>query len=208
MKAFHRLHALRMENDAAGFAMQDMRPRFDALAARHENGSAPRAVAVYQLFQTPPTVAAQLVALLGLQPGARVLEPSAGLGRILDALKPYCPSEIVAVEKAPDCVRELFLQDRDGVTIKQRNFLTLTPEDIGLFDAVVMNPPFHLRDDIRHISHALGFLKSGGILAAICMNTQKRKDAFPDAQWIDLPDGAFRSSGTAVRTSICVIRRR
>src|SRR4051812_21916652 len=119
---FHRLHTLRMENDAAKYAMDEMRPRFERLAQRHENGTAPRAVAVYQLFQTPADLAAQLVSLLDLQPGARVLEPSAGLGRLLDAIKPHKPGEVVAVEMAADCARELFQQDRQGVTIKQRDF--------------------------------------------------------------------------------------
>jgi hypothetical protein len=128
---FHRLHQLRLENDAAGFAMDEMRPGFERLKARRENGTAPRAVTAFQLFQTPPPIAAQLAALLGLAPGARVLEPSAGLGRILDALTPYGPAEVVAIETAPQCAGELFRQDRPGVSIKQRDFLTVTPEELA-----------------------------------------------------------------------------
>jgi SAM-dependent methyltransferase len=202
---FHRLHTLRMENDAAGFAMDEMRPGFERLADRHENGAAPRAVPVFNLFQTPLDVAARLVALLNLKAGARVLEPSAGLGRLLDALKPFAPSEVVAVEVATDCARELFRQERDGVTIKQRDFLTVTPEEIGAFDAVVMNPPFHMRADIKHIEHARTFLKPGGRLAAICMEGLKRREAFAGRQWIDLPAGTFKESGTNVATAIVII---
>jgi hypothetical protein len=134
MSAFHRLHALRMENDAAGFAMDELRPRFDRLAHRHQNGTAPRAVIVYQLFQTPPVIAQQLAELLKLKPGVRILEPSAGLGRLLDAVKPFNPSEVVAIEQAPECAAELFRQDREKVTIKQRDFLAVQPEEIGLFE--------------------------------------------------------------------------
>lgn len=206
MNPFHRLHQLRMENDAAGYAMEEMRPRFAALASRHEDGTAPRAVSAYQLFQTPPELAAQLVAALALAPGARVLEPSAGLGRLLNALEGHAPScplgEVVAVEIAAPCAGELFRQARPGVTIKQRDFLAVTPAELGQFDAVAMNPPFHLRSDVRHIEHALTFLKPGGKLAALCLDTPHRSTAFRHRAetWLPIPPGAFRSEGTSVPT--------
>lgn len=209
MKAFHRLHELRMENDAARFAMDEMRPRFERMGARHENGTAPRAVVAYQLFQTPPALAAKLCALLALKPGARVLEPSAGLGRLLDALKPYQPAEVVAIDIEPACTAELFAQDRPRVTIKQRDFLACLPSDWGTFDAIVMNPPFHMRSDIRHIEHALTFLRPGGTLAAICMNTPHRREALAPlaASWTDIDARAFKETGTAVSTALVTIKR-
>jgi predicted RNA methylase len=206
MSGFHRLHGLRMENDAAGYAMDEMRPRFERIGSRHENGTAPRAVTAFQLFQTPSDLAARLVALLELEPGARVLEPSAGLGRLLDALAPCQPREVVAVELAASCAGELFRQDRPGVSIKQRDFLTVTAAELGTFDAVAMNPPFHIRADIRHIEHALTFLKPGGKLAALCMDTQHRRDAFKAraSVWIDLGPETFASTGTKVSTALCL----
>jgi predicted RNA methylase len=206
MSGFHRLHDLRMRNDAAGYEMEAMRPRFAALAARHENGMAPRAVTAYQLFQTPPHIAARLVGLLDLQRGARILEPSAGLGRLLDALEPFAPAEVVAVESAPQCAGELFRQNRAGVRILQRDFLTVDPAETGLFDAVVMNPPFHMRSDIRHIQRALTFLRPGGRLAAICMDTEHRRRAFQDAEWTPLPSGAFKQEGTNVPTAMILLK--
>lgn len=206
-ETFNRLHALRMENDAARYAQQEMKPRFDRMVGRHENGTAPRAVVAYQLFQTPAAIAAQLVALLNLTPGMRILEPSAGLGRLLDAVKPFAPSEVVAVEMAQHCAGELFRQERAGVTIKQRDFLACSPEETGLFDAVVMNPPFHMRSDIRHIEHARKFLKPGGRLVAVVMDTPHRRAAFESiaSNWIDLPADAFKSEGTHVKTAIVVL---
>jgi len=207
MKAFHRLHALRLENDAHGQHLDELRPRFQSLAQRHENGSAPRAVVAHQLFQTPAPIAAQLVALLALRGGERVLEPSAGLGRILDALQPCQPSEVVAVEMAPQCAGELFRQNREGVRIMQRDFLTVDPEETGLFDAVAMNPPFTMRSDVRHINHALTFLKPGGRLAALCLNTPHREKAFRamSSAWIELPEGTFAKEGTYVPTVLMLI---
>ncbi len=203
MNAFHRLHSLRMENDEAGYRMAEQAPRFARLANRHENGTAPRAVSAYQLFQTPPDLAARLVALLGSP--VRCLEPSAGLGRLLDWLK----CEVVAVEHAPQLCAELFRQEREGVKILQRDFLTLTPEETGLFDAVAMNPPFHIRSDISHIRHALKFIRPGGTLAALCLDTPHREKALRHiaSTWEQIPAGAFRAEGTGVACILLTIKK-
>lgn len=202
---FNRLHALRMENTAAGYSMAEMRPRFERITQRHVNGTAPRAVSAYQLFQTPPEIAARLVSLLDLKPGQRVLEPSAGLGRILDAIPRDC--ETVAVEIAPQITAEIYHSNRVNVRILQRDFLTVTPAELGLFDAVAMNPPFHMRSDIRHIEHARQFLKPGGRLAALCMDTEHRHGAFRCKAdvWEPLPEGTFRESGTGVGVVLFMI---
>ena len=204
---FNRLHALRMENDAARFAQMDMKPRFDRLAGRHENGTAPRAVSAFQLFQTPPEIAARLVAAVGTLAGLRVLEPSAGLGRVLDAL-PAERGEVVAVEMAANIAGELYAQNRPGVRLVQRDFLTCTRGEIGEFDAVIMNPPFHLRADIRHILHARQFLKPGGTLAALCLDTPHREKALRSlaATWEKLPAGTFAKEGTHVPTVLLTIK--
>lgn len=207
-KTFFRLQNLRMDNDQAGYDMDEMRPRFERLAQRHENNTAPRAVTAYQLFQTPPTLARRLVELLELEPDSRILEPSAGLGRLLDQIEPYAPAEVVAVEMASQCARELFRQDRERVTIIQRDFLKLSPNEVGDFDAIVMNPPFHMRSDIAHILHARNFLKSGGRLAAICMNTNHREQKLKPYcdSWEILPPSTFADSGTKVETVLLTIR--
>ena len=248
MNAFHRLHQLRMENDAAGFAMQEMKPRFDRLAGRHENGAAPVAVSAYQLFQTPVPIAAQLAALLGLNAvdpsTARVLEPSAGLGRLIDAIlhpiqMPIAPAEeaeginggseggrveVVAVEMEPVLCRHLY-ENYDSCngekTLYRRDFLTMKPAETGLFDAVIMNPPFHMRSDIKHILHALTFLKPEGKLAAICMEgpPRRRKGSMEvrragerdkalrplASKWISLDPAAFKETGTHVQTAMLLI---
>jgi SAM-dependent methyltransferase len=191
-----------MENDAAGFAMREAAPRFARMAGRHENGTAPRAVVAYQLFQTPAELAQRMAGLLNPKPGARILEPSSGLGRLLDAVTPFQPAEIVAVELAPECAGELFQQERAGVTIKQRDFLTCTPAELGTFDAVIMNPPFHLRSDLKHIQHALTFLRPGGRLVALCLDSYKRTETLrPLADsWEVLPAETFKETGTKVNT--------
>jgi predicted RNA methylase len=195
-----RLHSLRMENQDRGYTLDEKRARFAALASRHEDGTAPQAVAVHQLFQTPPDLAAELVGLLGENVRGRVLEPSAGLGRILDALEPAGCSEVVAVDSAPECTGALYKQERAGVRILQRDFLSVLPAELGAFDAVAMNPPFTMRADVRHILHALQFLRSGGVLAALCMDTVHREKALRGlaCTWRKVPAGAFSKEGTGV----------
>lgn len=200
MNAIHRLHTLRMENDAAGFAMDELRPRFDRMANRHENGTAPRAVAAYQLFQTPPELAVRMVASINVRSGQRVLEPSAGLGRLLDALPQGC--DAVAIEMASQCAGELFRQERAGVRILQRDFLTVQPAELGLFDAVTMNPPFRRGADVLHIMHARDFLRNNGRLAALCLDTSQRETVLRPlaATWEKIEAGTFGKEGTRVPT--------
>jgi SAM-dependent methyltransferase len=204
-----RLQSLRMANVERGYSLQDKAARFAGLRDRHTNGTAPRAVSSFQLFQTPPALAGELVGLLGLAPGARVLEPSAGLGRLLDALQPFNPAEVVAVESSPECAGELFRQERVGVRLVQRDFLEVLPGELGEFDAVAMNPPFHLRADIRHILHAREFLRPGGRLAALCMDTLHREKALRGlaSSWRVIPPGAFSCEGTGVGVVLLTIEK-
>lgn len=205
---FHRLHDLRQANDAHRYFMEEHAPRFDAYRTRREDGTAPAAVSAFQLFQTPAHIARLLVDALHLQPGARVLEPSAGLGRILDALPQ--DAEAVAVEIAPALVQQLHRQDKGGRRIVAADFLTTTPTELGTFDAVAMNPPFHMRADVRHIMHAMTFLRPGGRLAALCMDTHHRADALrPMADtWQTLPARSFRAEGTNIDAILLTITKR
>lgn len=197
-----RLESLAIDCQLSGATLDALRPRFNTLRDRHDNGTAPRAVTAFQLFQTPPDLAAQLVAALDLKPAARVLEPSAGLGRLLDALEPCRPASVVAVEMAPQIAAELYRQDRPGVRLVQRDFLTCQAAELGAFDAVVMNPPFHMRADVRHILHARRFLKPGGRLAALCLSgAHRERDLRPLClRWEVIPAGTFKTEGTQVET--------
>jgi SAM-dependent methyltransferase len=205
---FHRLHSLRMENDEAGFDMREAAPRFQTIAKKQETGDKIQPLTAWQLFQTPPDVAARLVGLLPITAQSRVLEPSAGLGRILDALDALDTpaAEVVAVEPAANLAACLY--NRDGVKLYQRDFLSLTPDTLGMFDAIAMNPPFHMRADINHIKHALTFLRPGGTLAALCMDTRHRAEILRPlaSTWKPLPSGTFRSSGTNVGTVLLSIQ--
>ncbi len=210
MSGLDRLLALKEANDAAGALMLEMRPRFAQLAQRHELGTAPRAVIGFNLFQTPRPVAARMADLIRerVRPGARILEPSAGLGRLwepfaeeADALR----QEWIMVEEAAECVRAVRAMLKRAA-VHERDFLGTSAGDLGgEFDAVIMNPPFKQGRDVKHIRHALGMLRPGGRLVSLCYNgTKQNAELRPLATtWDVLPEGSFKAEGTSA--SVCML---
>lgn len=196
------------EHEGTAALMDALRPRLEALANRHQNGTAPRAIAAFNLFQTPEPLAAKMAEISDLRPGLRVLEPSAGLGRLIRACESKCENlQTVAVEITPACAQVLF-QNYGQLKIFQRDFLTLEPEETGLFDRIVMNPPFKMRQDIAHIRHALDFLAPGGLLIALCLSENRRLAAFREMAetWETIAAGTFRGEGTNVETILFTFR--
>lgn len=145
--------------------------------------------------------------------GATAFEPSAGTGRI--------SSKLVAkgYKTTVNDIQTQFSSDLAGTGIYDKvlnqDFLMLTPESVGQFDLVCMNPPFDRERDIDHVNHAFQFVKSGGKLVAIMSahteysETRKAKNfhkliADNRGKIHDLPAGSFKESGTNVNT-ICVV---
>jgi SAM-dependent methyltransferase len=202
-----RLHHLREQAEAVGAEMERARPRFERLA---DPASAPRVVSSFNLFQTPEPLADRLAALADLS--GRVLEPSAGLGRIYRAIRYRSACPVVLVDISPDCCRELYAatQGDTATTLVQADFLACDSARLGgPFDCVVMNPPFKMGTDIRHIRHALGLLRPGGRLVALCANGPRQRAVLKDAAeyWDDLPPGSFKESGTGVNAALIVMTR-
>ncbi len=193
-----RLHAARMVNTETGYRMDEMRPRFDALRTRHEDGTAPRAVSAFQLFQTPATLAARMVELADIRPHHSVLEPSAGLGRILSPVLTKTPDRVHACELDATLAGELF-RTFPAVELSQGDFLD---KHLGPFDRIVMNPPFYMRADVRHVLHAMGHLDTGGVLIGLCLAGPHREAGIrPHCDlWEPIPAGTFKGEGTNVAT--------
>jgi hypothetical protein len=216
-ESFNRLQALRLENTQKGYDMAEQRGRFAALAARHEAGTAPKAVSAFNLFQTPKPIAERMAGMLakalGGNPFPSILEPSAGLGRLYNATVKAIPeSRIYLVEQSPDCCKELYRITRDGDRLFQRDFEETAPEELRRerFDAAIMNPPFKMGTDIRHIMHALDCVKPGGILIALCYDgTRQNQKLKPLADsWEVLPEGSFKDEGTGSSVALLTIKRK
>ena len=178
----------------------------------------------FEAFFTPPEIARLLVDTVidKLEDGTRVLEPSAGTGALLKALPLTGAFRVTAFELnneyAGECGEYALSRDnRDrwqSFGLVTGDFLQATVDEIGLFDVILMNPPFS--EQVRHITKALEFLAPGGRLSAITAPSWKFRERKEDVafrnhprmaghKWIELPPAAFKSSGTAVNTGILVI---
>lgn len=186
-----------------------------AAAIRARLAGGVRVVCAPQLFPTPPELAARLCDLAHVQSARSVLEPSAGTGNLIRAaLATGTEARIHAVEinwNLVEMLRREFiaLANSSRFYCEHVDFLALDCFGLGLFDAIVMNPPFENGSDIKHIQYARNLLQIGGTLAAICANGPRQRAAlFDDADyWEDLPAGTFQASGTNVNTALVVFKR-
>lgn len=161
-----------------------------------------------QQFFTPVPLARQIVRNnVTILPGQRVLEPSAGAGAFLREVCEF-DATVDAIEIDPTLVTTL-RREFPNVVVTQADFLSVTPQPV--YDVIVMNPPFTKGQDIKHVRHAYEFLAPGGNLYAIMpagVASNETKLTVDFREWLDdcgqivenLPDEAFRESGTLVRT--------
>lgn len=136
----------------------------------------------------------------GDPPTYRVLEPSCGDGRILDLLREY-GCRPLGIEYHPARASEA---RQKGHSVVTANFLEQTPSPE--FDFVVMNPPFYGRHYVKHVQHALKFLKPGGTLVSILPASAHYDHAELKGEWRDLPVGSFSEAGTNVPTGLLRMR--
>lgn len=167
-----------------------------------------------QQFYTPADLAARVIALADIQPGMRVLEPSAGRGALaLPAVQAGARVDAYDIDRG----NLDFLMDALPATSGTGfDFLRADPEVDGGYDRVVMNPPFTRDQDVKHVLHALRFVKPGGRLVAIMSAgiTFRTTGLAPGFRarvagmsgTIELlPEGSFKASGTGVNTCLVVI---
>jgi len=180
----------------------------------------------FGLFPTPEAVAARVLEAAGIvlarshphrppEPYT-VLEPSAGTGNLSrPAIAPWAAVTCVEVQGhlAANLATEGYARVVHG------DFLAQTPARLGQFDKIVMNPPFDGCRDVDHVTHALGFLKPGGVLVSVMgagvefREDRKTADFRAEVErrgghFFDLPPASFAESGTYMNTVVCVIGRR
>lgn len=174
-------------------------------------------------FQTPKPIAAKMIHLAKLSKDHLILEPSAGQGRIIEAITNVGidPDNIWACEILPK--NQQFILGR-WPNLKSHfwpNFLE--PPIIRRnkkFARIIMNPPFNNKADIDHVSKAYNdHLVEGGILVAIMSSsvltngdsktlTFRNKILKPNLiKQIELGLGAFKESGTLVNAIMIAIHK-
>lgn len=167
-----------------------------------------------QFYATPKAVCDALVRD-GLHiKGARVLEPSAGEGAIADAALRAGAARVDCFEVDRGRADAIVRRFNGLVAVACENFLDRVQDPV--YDIVLMNPPFYGTHYMQHVRHAFGFLKKGGVLRAVLPATVEfgetkahvdfrawaEKRMSGSFRVFDLPDGAFRESGTNVQTCI------
>lgn len=167
----------------------------------------------FGFFETPPAVVEWVISEARLSLGVSVLEPSAGRGALaIPAAK--ITRKVQCVEIQPANVAHL--RSVGYPPVMEADFFDLTPASLGMFERVVMNPPFDSGRDVDHVTHALKFVKPGGRLVSVMSaGVEFRDDAKTIAfralveryggQFRDLPPGSFKASGTNVNTCIVTI---
>ncbi|HVZ88064.1 MAG TPA: DUF3560 domain-containing protein [Polyangia bacterium] len=190
---------------------------FEALSEAVKAGV--QVVSAPQLFPTPPELAARMVEEADIQPGDRVLEPSAGTGNLLRAIAEAeaennrfgKATEVHAVEINMQLASVLY--PHLAASVRCADFLELPVNDLALgeFDRIVMNPPFIQGADINHIRHAWQFLKPGGRLVALCADGSRQRETLkPWAEELggsyeSLGPGLFKEQGTGVNVALIVV---
>lgn len=165
----------------------------------------------FQFFPTPPDVVHRLVMAAQLDAGLDVLEPSSGDGAIALELSRLWKCTVKCCEIQDS---KASITTAAGLPTMVADFLTIAP--FPIFDRVVMNPPFRRAQDAAHVLHALRFLKpEGRLVAVMSAGIEFRQDelyrtvrdlvAARGGAIERLPEGAFKASGTDVRTCLVII---
>lgn len=206
------------------------RKRLDRIA---EMEAAVRFQDIPGFFPTPPDVCALIRHRAGLDnpvsQGLRVLEPSAGIGTLAEAMrKNYAGhptgADIRCVE-INKTLADVLAAKGFLVTVgdfESISFAALNFTERDLFDIVVMNPPFESGQDAAHVRKAWEFLKTGGRLVSVMSGSAFQRSDRParafqewfleeiDGEVEPLPEGSFRNSfnPTGVNAVLVVANKR
>ena len=164
-------------------------------------------------FPTPAAVVSLMLERAHIESGMHVLEPSAGSGNIADAIRREHPSAFIDVCEVNLRLRELL--ELKGHRLIASDFLEF---HAGVYERILMNPPFENLQDCKHVRNAYDMLADNGVLVSIMApsfeyRNDRKSTEFRDwlgtvnATWENLPNGSFKSSGTGVSTRLLVIER-
>ena len=157
-------------------------------------------------FPTPKGAVTTMLDKADIQPGHRVLEPSAGKGDIMDMIREKHPeAKLQGVEFAHSLKDVLDAKDHN---VEFGDFLDHAPEKP--YDRIVMNPPFEKGQDIEHLKHAVSMLAPGGRVVSIAGEHAffaGDKKAVAAREWLDrmgadvtkMPAGSFTTKSGAFR---------
>lgn len=163
-------------------------------------------------FPTPPELIERLIELADLDEDDSILEPSAGKGDILDAIRKKFEGvelDLSAIEIYSP-LREIL--ELKGYELIAGDFLQYNTGE--KFNKIIMNPPFEDGQDIDHVTHALSLLTPGGRVVSVMgegvffrsfkkdqvfRDLLKEKNAYISEPIKDAFKKGFKSTGVNVR---------
>ena len=173
----------------------------------------------FQFFPTPRVIAEELCDIAEISSASRVLEPSCGRGDLSDAIHERGAS-VHGIELNAD--NEIYLRAKPYPVSLGVDFLKFA-EDVqngkedSPWDRIVMNPPFAKQQDIAHIYAAWSVLREGILVSIVSPSPFFRDNVKSvefrrfleenNAEVFDIPEGAFKESGTMIRTKIIKIKK-
>jgi hypothetical protein len=178
----------------------------------------------YQAFFTPKELADQVIDLASFNwhetPSkilkSRILEPSAGRGALVNALRDRHRDIVVDCYELMDLNASYLKRNVPNANIIGDDFLNHDVND--KYDCIVANPPFSKNQDIIHVTKMIEICKEGGNVVSVMSNhwrncANKKEKAFRDLleqydhDIIDIPAGSFKESGTNIACCIVVINK-
>jgi hypothetical protein len=147
--------------------------RIAGASAQQEREKTRREIAGY--FPTPDDLAERIVKMADIGPDMQVLEPSAGHGALVAAIRKAEPeAQVDAIEVNSDLRSDL---RSAGIPVVAADVFDPSFEPGSLYDRIVMNPPFEDGAACEHVIRAWEFLAAGGRLVAIVPESvQYRQD--------------------------------
>lgn len=198
----------------------------EQLTAALEAGSVVDCKKAIQLFETPAGLAKRMADIAAavsdhVDRNIRVLEPSAGRGRLLAAFAEHLEAdgqdEVWAIDiDATNCA-DLRAQGI-ATEVVEGDFLSMRSKRSG-FDVILMNPPFSRNADVEHVEHAFfDWLAADGVLVAIMSTHWHHADDVPSRRFREvlrqtngsaemIPAGAFKAEGTNIATTMVTLRK-
>ncbi len=118
----------------------------------------------YEKFFTPPDIALFMAQLLAPEKNDVILEPSAGNGSLVKAVKEVCPDTVIFAFEA-DKKYEKELRGRAHVVVIKDFLKTIV---YAKCSKCIANPPFGNDTDFQaHFDHIRAHVKKGGMIVMI-----------------------------------------
>lgn len=153
----------------------------------------------------------------------RILEPSAGTGNIV-TLIPKAKHWVTSIEINPENVKKTLENIGKNSNDNENKYEVIRNDFLQYkgtkkFDLILANPPFSKNQGITHFFHMVELLSDDGQIICIlpsgyfgesCLSIRKKFNEFiqsNDCEIIDLPENAFKESGTMVSTKLLIFKK-